>query len=88
MRIRVKRTGGFAGRTRRAEVDTAGRPDAVYWHALAKEALLPGRRRPPVGVPDGFQYEITVDGHTVYCADPALTDAQRKLVAKVLRDGR
>ena len=29
MRIRIHRTGGFAGIERRAELDTAGRADAV-----------------------------------------------------------
>ncbi|MEV3991144.1 protealysin inhibitor emfourin [Streptomyces sp. NPDC049837] len=87
MRIRVIRTGGFAGIERRAEVDTSGLPDARDWHALAEAALAGGRSERPVGVPDGFGYEITVDGRTVYCADPGLTEAQRELVARVLREG-
>jgi hypothetical protein len=87
MRIQVKRTGGFAGRTRRAEVDTAGRPDAHQWHALAERALASGRDAPQAGVPDGFHYEITVDGRTVHAADPHLNDAQRDLVSKVLQEG-
>ncbi|MFB8754767.1 protealysin inhibitor emfourin [Streptomyces nigra] len=87
MRIQVRRTGGFAGIERHAEVDTAGRPDAEEWHALAEGALASGRGTPPVGVPDGFGYEITVDGRTVYCADPRLTDEQRALVSRVLKEG-
>ncbi|MDI9834658.1 protealysin inhibitor emfourin [Streptomyces sp. KAU_LT] len=87
MRIQVRRTGGFAGIERHAEVDTAGRPDAEEWHALAEGALVSGRGTPPAGVPDGFGYEITVDGRTVYCADPRLTDAQRALVSRVLKEG-
>jgi hypothetical protein len=87
MRIRVKRTGGFAGIERRAEVDTAGRADAAEWQALAEQAVAAGRRLPPAGVPDGFSYEITVDGRTVYCADPRLTDEQRELVSRVLKEG-
>ncbi len=39
MRIEVRRTGGFAGIERRAEVDTAARTDAPEWHALAERAL-------------------------------------------------
>ncbi|WP_449336532.1 protealysin inhibitor emfourin [Streptomyces kanasensis] len=39
------------------------------------------------GVPDGFHYEITVDGRTAHCAEPDLTDAQRELVSRVLREG-
>ncbi|MFI9610757.1 protealysin inhibitor emfourin [Streptomyces sp. NPDC052023] len=87
MRIQVRRTGGFAGIERQAEVDTSGRPDAPEWHALAEQALAAGRGAPPAGVPDGFSYRITVDGRTVYCADPRLTDEQRRLITRVLKEG-
>ncbi|MFH8972574.1 protealysin inhibitor emfourin [Streptomyces sp. NPDC017890] len=87
MRIQVRRTGGFAGIERHAEIDTTGRPDAAEWHALAERAVADGRSTPPVGVPDGFGYQITVDGRTVYAADPRLTDEQRRLVSRVLKEG-
>ncbi|MGX1561181.1 protealysin inhibitor emfourin [Streptomyces sp. NPDC055506] len=87
MRIQVRRTGGFAGIERHAEVDTSGRPDAAEWHALAEQAVAAGRGTPPVGVPDGFSYQLTVDGKTVYCSDPRLTDEQRKLISRVLKEG-
>ncbi|MEV5429051.1 protealysin inhibitor emfourin [Streptomyces sp. NPDC052701] len=87
MRIQVRRTGGFAGIERRAEVDTSGRADAHEWHVLAEKAVAAGRDTPPAGVPDGFGYRITVDGRTVYCADPRLTEEQRELVSRVLREG-
>ncbi|MGC4980593.1 protealysin inhibitor emfourin [Streptomyces sp. DT193] len=87
MRIEVRRTGGFAGIERRAEVDTAARPDAREWHALAERALAAGRTTPPAGVPDGFHYEITVDGRTVHAADPGLTEDQRELISRVLKEG-
>ncbi|MFF1542867.1 protealysin inhibitor emfourin [Streptomyces sp. NPDC058291] len=87
MRIQVRRTGGFAGIERQAEVDTAGRPDADEWHALAEQAVAGGRGAPPQGVPDGFRYEITVDGERVYAADPRLTAQQRTLIARVLKEG-
>ncbi|MFI1362137.1 protealysin inhibitor emfourin [Streptomyces griseochromogenes] len=87
MRIQVRRTGGFAGIERRAEVDTSGRPDAAEWQALAERVLASGRGTPPAGVPDGFSYEITVDGRTVYAADPRLTEEQRELVSRVLKEG-
>ncbi|MEG3629701.1 protealysin inhibitor emfourin [Streptomyces poriticola] len=87
MRIQVRRTGGFAGIDRHAEVDTTGRADAQEWHALAEQAVAAGRSTPPVGVPDGFSYQITVDGRTVYAADPRLTDEQRKLISWVLKEG-
>ncbi|MBZ9643935.1 MULTISPECIES: protealysin inhibitor emfourin [Streptomyces] len=87
MRIQVRRTGGFAGIERHAEVDTSGRPDAQEWHALAERAVASGRGAPPVGAPDGFSYQITVDGNTVYCADPRLTEEQRRLISRVLKEG-
>jgi hypothetical protein len=87
MRIQVRRTGGFAGIERHAEVDTSGRPDAQEWHDLAEHALASGRDVPPIGVPDGFSYQITVDGRTVYASDPRLTDEQRKLISRVLKEG-
>ena len=87
MRIRVSRTGGFAGIARHREIDTSGRADAPEWEALAESALTGGREAPPKGVPDGFSYRITVDGRTVHCADPRLTDAQRTLVSRVLKEG-
>ncbi|NJP51612.1 hypothetical protein HCJ93_16435 [Streptomyces sp. SBST2-5] len=87
MRIQVRRTGGFAGIERVAEVDTSGRADADEWHALAEQAMAAGRGTPPIGVPDGFSYQITVDGRTVYCSDPRLTDEQRRLISRVLKEG-
>jgi hypothetical protein len=87
MRIEVRRTGGFAGIERRGEVDTSARPDAPEWHTLAERALAAGRGTPPAGVPDGFSYQITVDGRTVYAADPALTEEQRELISRVLKEG-
>jgi len=87
MRIQVRRTGGFAGIERHKEVDTSGRPDAHEWQALAEKAVADGRGTRPIGVPDGFNYEITVDGRTVYAADPRLTEEQRRLISKVLKEG-
>ncbi|MCX5382575.1 protealysin inhibitor emfourin [Streptomyces sp. NBC_00083] len=87
MRIQVCRSGGFAGIERRAEIDTSGRPDAEAWQALVKAALDEGHEEPVTGVPDGFHYVITVDGRTVHCADPRLTDAQRELISRVLKEG-
>ncbi|MER6539840.1 protealysin inhibitor emfourin, partial [Streptomyces sp900105755] len=56
MRIQVRRTGGFAGIERRAEVDTSGRPDSPQRQALAERALAAGPGAPPPGVTDGFAY--------------------------------
>ncbi|MFD8972283.1 MULTISPECIES: protealysin inhibitor emfourin [Streptomyces] len=82
MRIRVRRTGGFAGIERSAEVEVSD-PE---WESLAHTVLAEGDGDVR-GVPDGFSYEITVDGRTVRCCDPRLTDAQRTLVTRVLKEG-
>ncbi|MFD3438108.1 protealysin inhibitor emfourin [Streptomyces sp. NPDC058685] len=88
MRIHVHRTGGFAGIERVAEVDTTGLPDASTWHDLAEQALAGGRTGFPGEVADGFSYRITVDGRrTVQCADPRLSEAQRTLISRVLKEG-
>ncbi|WP_406287863.1 protealysin inhibitor emfourin [Streptomyces sp. NBC_00209] len=87
MRIQVSRTGGFAGIARQGEIDTSGRADAQEWEALAGSALADGRAAAPRGVPDGFSYRITVDGETVHCADPRLTESQRALISRVLKEG-
>ncbi|MFF3289484.1 protealysin inhibitor emfourin [Streptomyces sp. NPDC003023] len=87
MRIQVRRTGGFAGIERHAEVQTSGRTDADEVRALAERAMADGRETPPIGVPDGFTYQLTVDERTVYCSDPRLTDAQRRLISLVLEEG-
>ncbi|MDQ8701036.1 hypothetical protein RCO28_00840 [Streptomyces sp. LHD-70] len=87
MRIHVKRTGGFGGIERNAAVDTTELSDAQEWQALADQAVSEARDTPPVGVPDGFTYQITVGEHTVYCSDPRLTDCQRKLISRVLKEG-
>lgn len=87
MRIQVTRSGGFAGIERHAEVDTAELSDAEQWHDLAESALASGVERPPGGVPDGFHYEVTVDGRTAHFAEPRLTEEQRRLVSRVLKEG-
>ncbi len=87
MRIAITRTGGFTGIERRAELDTSGRPDATHIEALAHRALTPGHGSPARGVPDGFHYEIKVDGRSVHLADPHLTHDQRELIQLVLKEG-
>jgi hypothetical protein len=54
---------------------------------VAEQAMTEGRDTPPIGVPDGFSYQLTVDGRTVYCSDPRLTEAQRHLISLVLEEG-
>ncbi|MDH6118701.1 protealysin inhibitor emfourin [Kitasatospora sp. GAS204B] len=87
MRIQVTRSGGLTGQILRAELDTEARMDAPHVHALAREAVAGAARSPGYGVPDGYHYAITVDGRTVYCADPRLTACQRELVSLILHQG-
>jgi len=87
MRITVNRTGGFAAITRRATLDTDERPDAAELTALARSALADGATERSMGVPDGFHYEVEVDGETRHFADPRLTEAQSALVRTVLKEG-
>ncbi|WP_461010286.1 protealysin inhibitor emfourin [Streptomyces capparidis] len=88
MRLQVKQTGGFAGLTRTASLDTACRPDADRWHALAEKALANGSPAPVQGTPDGFRYAITIDGRTVHFADPDVPEAVAELVSATLRAAR
>ncbi|MBA0049900.1 hypothetical protein E0L36_03000 [Streptomyces sp. AJS327] len=87
MRITVTRTGGFGGLTRRATLETTGREDADELSGLAQRALTEGHGERPLGVPDGFHYEIEAEGSTGYCADPRLSEAQQRLISTVLREG-
>ncbi|MFE2596545.1 protealysin inhibitor emfourin [Streptomyces sp. NPDC059396] len=88
MRIEVRRTGGFAGIERRAEVDTSHLPDAPAWQSLAEQALSDASADPAdLGVPDGFHYWITIESRTIHCTDPHLTDSQRTLISRVLKEG-
>lgn len=71
MKIRITRTGGFAGRTLGREVDTAKVRGGRQIEKLAERA----RRRPasPARTPDAFAYEIVIDGTTYVTGgdDPA-----------------
>jgi hypothetical protein len=88
MHITVIRTGGFGGVTRRATLDTDARSDSEELAELTRRALAQGHRdERPVGVPDGFHYEIEADGAVAYCADPRLSEAQRTLISRVLKEG-
>jgi hypothetical protein len=83
MRIRVVRSGGFAGLTVRGEVDTAGRPDQDSWDALVREAAL-DQPPPDDPRPDRFRYQIQVDGRTTLLTEHQMTAPQRELARRVL----
>ncbi|MFF5185240.1 protealysin inhibitor emfourin [Streptomyces sp. NPDC000345] len=89
MRIRMIRSGGLLGMPRRADVDTSARPDGAALERLAHEVLAGTGEPPPgPGVPDAYRYTLTVDDQPpVEFADPGLTDAQLRLVERVLGEG-
>ena len=64
MHITITRSGGFAGLTRRREIDTASlAPDvcAAVERLAGDAARHPAKRN---RMPDAFEYEITIDGKT------------------------
>jgi hypothetical protein len=88
MEITVRRTGGFAGIARTAQVrtDDLDPPAADELRALVREADLPAVRSEPSGA-DRFQYEIHVrDGDREQRAivhDGAMPEPVRRLVDRV-----
>lgn len=88
MRVQVTRSGGLLGMSRRAELETSGRADAAQLERLVRDVLAGTPAGPAPGVPDGYQYLVTVDdGRTAAFADPGLSEAQRELVERVLGEG-
>lgn len=86
MKISVTRSGGFAGTTRRGEVDTSGRADAEEWHDLVRDADLSGAGTSSGG-PDQYTYRIDVDGVTTRVGEADLNESTRCLVHRVLATG-
>ena len=100
MRISFERSGGFAGLTLTAELDTASLPadDADQVQKMVEAA---GFFQLPASIPaaargaDAFQYVVTVEDqgrrHTVRTTDLAAPDALRSLLqhlTKVAREKR
>jgi hypothetical protein len=72
-RVRLRRTGGFAGRATEAELDTAELEPAKAEAVL--RALDAAKSAPPaIPRPDAFSYELTIeragDTRTVTFGDP------------------
>ena len=67
MRLELRRSGGFAGITRSASVDTADLPSEEADELaglLERSGVLhesPGRRGPTPGAPDRFRYRLVVE---------------------------
>ncbi|WP_210502951.1 protealysin inhibitor emfourin [Nocardioides xinjiangensis] len=85
-RLRVERSGGFAGRTESAEVDLA--TDDPDLGDLVQQAVLssPTHDAPPK--PDMFVYTFTVDGGApVRVPEHLLTGSQAELARRILGSG-
>jgi hypothetical protein len=103
VKIAVVRSGGFAGITLRSEVDTATLPpeEAREWESLVAAADLrsiaagTGRRhggRSARGVPDAFQYDLTVEDEgrrtQVTAGESELPPPAKELVQRLVQHGR
>lgn len=88
MRIEVTRSGGFAGITRRAVVETDGRSDAADWVSLAERADVPPEPEPEPPVADGFTWSIRLDTTLVVLGDRRLEGPLRELAERALREAR
>ena len=86
-RVRVERSGGFAGRTVSAEVDLDG-PDGTDLRGLVADAVAPGAPGGSVPKPDMFLYTFVVEGsEPVRVPEHLLSGSQRELARRVLEAG-
>ena len=84
-RLRVERSGGFAGRTETAEVDL-GQVDDPDLGQLVTEAVLASATSDGPPRPDMFVYTFTVgDGDPVRVPEHLLTASQAELARRILR---
>lgn len=94
MRIEVTRSGGFAGLTVRAEVDTDLVPDGEVLVALATDSgWSDGATPEPADDTNGlerdvFVWRIAVDSRPAVLTDTALSGAIRDLAERTLAEGR
>ncbi|SEB66919.1 Thermolysin metallopeptidase, catalytic domain [Nocardioides exalbidus] len=85
-RLRVERSGGFAGRTESAEVDLDGEDDDV--RGLVSRAVLGSSTKATPPKPDMFVYTFTLDGHDpVRVPEQLLSESQAQLARRFLRPG-
>ncbi len=94
MRIEVTRSGGFAGRTLRASVDTDEVPDGPDLAALAQDSGWRDGATPELPDPadsparDAFLWVITVDSRSTVVVDTDLAGPIRDLVERTMAEGR
>lgn len=94
MRIEVTRSGGLAGLTLRAEVDTDLVPDGAVLVDLALDSGWGDGATPTLLDETGrlardvFVWRITVDSRPAVLTDSALSGAIRDLAERTLAEGR
>lgn len=92
MVIVVVRTGGVAGMTRRASVDTTAMDgDTSEWQSLVDQALPLMESLPDVGdgaARDGFRWRLEIGEFACETGDRSLTGPLRELAERTLREGR
>ncbi|GAA1917063.1 protealysin inhibitor emfourin [Nocardioides hwasunensis] len=86
-RLRVERSGGFAGRTETAELDI-DEVDDDELRGLARDALAVASRS-ELPKPDMFVYTFTLEGHDpVRVPEQLLSASQSELARRILQSGR
>ncbi len=87
MRIVVIRSGGFAGLTRRAEVDVDAAPDAAWWRATVAVAVPLPDPPSPSPVRDGFTWTIELGDQSAVLPDSAVRGPLREIAERTLAEG-
>ena len=90
MRITVSRSGGFAGMTRRAQVDVDAALDPAWWRATAAGAMPlpdPEGGAGPGAVRDGFTWTIEVGEERAVLPDSAVHGPLREIAERTLAEG-
>jgi hypothetical protein len=86
--LRVRRTGGIAGRTVEGDVDLDdGSPRAAQARELLTRADLTSPPAVEQTIPDAFSYTFETDGRSVTVPQQSLTADQRALADLVLGGG-
>ena len=86
MRVEVVRRGGLAGIPLRGSIDTSELPPE---QARAAKTTLDALPETPGGPPqpDGFQYDLAAEGHSVTLNEAQVPDALRGIIDAALAHG-
>ena len=90
MRITVSRSGGFAGMTRRGQVDVDAATDPAWWRSAAAGAVPlpdPEDGAGPGAVRDGFTWTIELGDQRAVLPDSAVRGPLREIAERTLTEG-